>query len=1091
MTIRMSIIGLLVLLAAVAEAAEVSFALAKPGNVSAAIYDAQGRLVRPLLTGQPLPAGKQRLSWDGLDSSGKAMPAGEYEWRMLRNDGLEAEYLLSVGANPGWAPYGMWVGSHGPVSAVAVDGAKARLYIGALSAENCPVVQCISLDGKTLYWQSEALSSFKGAQRLAVRGGRLYLLQNDGWLYDLDTDAAPNKHIVKKWDVLHPNEARPNTKLGFLPTGHEPDGLAVHEKFIAISHPSQNSIRWHHPESKELLREEKLPGVHGLAVLENGTLIAATGSQVWRIPFPTGKPEPLLKDATLTAAARVAVDEKRDALWVAEEDTSHTIRRYRLSTGERNLLLGSKEGRPFGKFDPLQWRDLKDITCDGQGGIITVEVTPRRVAHFAVDQETPRLINQWFGGQRWGNMTAIDPADPTIAYVNGGSFNRARVRMDFAKRTWEMEAVYDCPPWASRQEGKAREDAPFPSLTHHDAQWQVLHRGKESYLVSLGGHSCSHAPAVVRIDLAQNRLVPVACGGIVRPEPDGSWPDWLARLKSDLPKAGGKGSDIARFAYTWSDVNGDGQLQDSEFRITKAPDMVSQAHGWIDANWNVTMPAPIKPGVADQPVGVILKNLATDPHAAPQWDWTQTEPTIEKLPPELSVNGHPSVVGLYRDETGSLTIAVRTGHPVDDRQGDAWPGNTVATARVVRFNPDGSHLWSAGKHGSVNEIAPGEFQYPKRVMGSGHGCVFIQDRAVRVAQAWTTDGLYAGNFTDRHADDGLPFEKVYRIPLAAHGPENFLFDQIGGSVVTAANGEIFWNPVGRNSSPVFRIKGWDGWERQSGRIRLDKPAPAARADGIGLRGRYFANIQWEGAPVVTRTDAQLWFGNRLISFSQDKSGRTWIGKKETASFDLKTFSARWEGTLEAPLSEAYQFVLEYDEGSTARLWIDGQLSAENVALVEKIGKALTRGRQVSQPQRTPVPASPPEVEDGAQAKRGKRGQNAPAAAGEDQATMALQSQDNPVAEGAPEAEGALQSEGTPTAEETPQAKPAQRGRVAEGPPAKTRRVISEPLPMTAGSRHEIKVDYANSGDGRPQMHLNWQSATQERQHVPASMLSAP
>jgi hypothetical protein len=1023
-----------------ARAVDISFTLDKPGRVSLAVYNREGHLLRSLLYGKQLPVGDHRMAWDGLDAGGRAVPAGEYEWRLLRNEGLQAEYLVSVGANPGWAPYGMWVGSHGPVHSLAVDAAQNRLYIGALSGENCPVFQCISLDGKTLHWQSEQLSSFMGAQRLAVRGSRLYLLQNDGWLYDLDTAAAPNKNLVKRWDLIHPAETRikpERGKLLLLPEGHQPDGLAVHEKFIAVSHPSQDSIRWHHQETKELLREEKLPGVHGLAVLENGTLIAAAGSQVYRIPFPAGKPEPLLNDDTLAAAFRVAVDEKRNELWVAEEETSHTIRRYQLSTGERTLLLGSKDGRPFGKFDPLHWRDLTDIACDGQGGVITVEITPRRVAHFAIENDKPRLINQWFGGQQWGNMTAVDPADPTIAYVNASSFHRARVRMDFAKRTWEMEAVYDTPAWIARREGKSYEDAPFPSITRTDAQWQVIHRGKESYLVSLGGNSMTHAPAVIRVDTEKHRLVPVACAGMVRAEPDGRWPTWFARLKNDLLKSGDRNPPLW-IGYTWSDRNGDGELQDSEFRIATAPDMPSLGHGSIDANWNVTMPASTRTGVADQPVGLILKNLAEDADAAPQWDWAQVEPTIEKLPTEFASLGSASVVALHRDETGSLTILVRANtKPSDDRQGNAWPGNTVGTARIVRFNPQGDWLWSAGKHGAVNDIAAGEFQYPKRVMGTGHGCIFIQDRAVRIAQAWTTDGLYAGNFLDRHADDGFPVEQVYRAPLASHGVENFLFDQIGGSVVTAANGDILWNPVGRNSSPVYRINGWDGWERQSGRIHLDQPATVARKEGTGLRGSYFTNNQWTGAPAVIRTDAQLWFGNRQLAFAQDTSGRDWIGKQDQTIFDLKSFSARWEGRIESPLSEAYQFILEHDEGSTVRLWLDGQLMAESQAESARSGKALERQNRASTPQVPPQPQSVPQTEG------------------------------------------------------TPKTRRGQRVKVPEQPPAKTLRIISKPVPLVAGSRHEIMIEYSSSGDGRPQMHLDWESFTQERQHVPTTALSMP
>ncbi|NDA69326.1 MAG: hypothetical protein EBY09_22310, partial [Verrucomicrobia bacterium] len=73
---------------------EIAFTLTKPGNVSAAIYDSQGHLLRSLLHGKPMLAGEHRLAWDGLDASGRAVPTGDYEWRLLRNEGLQAEYLV-------------------------------------------------------------------------------------------------------------------------------------------------------------------------------------------------------------------------------------------------------------------------------------------------------------------------------------------------------------------------------------------------------------------------------------------------------------------------------------------------------------------------------------------------------------------------------------------------------------------------------------------------------------------------------------------------------------------------------------------------------------------------------------------------------------------------------------------------------------------------------------------------------------------------------------------------------------------------------------------------------------------------------------
>ena len=53
------------------------FALAAPGVVELAICDVGGRRLRTLLAG-PLPAGEQRLDWDGRDEAGRELASGVY-----------------------------------------------------------------------------------------------------------------------------------------------------------------------------------------------------------------------------------------------------------------------------------------------------------------------------------------------------------------------------------------------------------------------------------------------------------------------------------------------------------------------------------------------------------------------------------------------------------------------------------------------------------------------------------------------------------------------------------------------------------------------------------------------------------------------------------------------------------------------------------------------------------------------------------------------------------------------------------------------------------------------------------------------------
>ena len=50
--------------------------------VHADVYAADGRLVRSLMDGRELPAGRQSLRWDGLDASRERAPIGVYFLRV-------------------------------------------------------------------------------------------------------------------------------------------------------------------------------------------------------------------------------------------------------------------------------------------------------------------------------------------------------------------------------------------------------------------------------------------------------------------------------------------------------------------------------------------------------------------------------------------------------------------------------------------------------------------------------------------------------------------------------------------------------------------------------------------------------------------------------------------------------------------------------------------------------------------------------------------------------------------------------------------------------------------------------------------------
>ena len=69
--------------------------LSQGGDLFLTVYDLQGRLVRELAAGDPLPAGTHRIKWDGRDRQGRNAASGVY--LVLGRSGRETS-AVRVGA---------------------------------------------------------------------------------------------------------------------------------------------------------------------------------------------------------------------------------------------------------------------------------------------------------------------------------------------------------------------------------------------------------------------------------------------------------------------------------------------------------------------------------------------------------------------------------------------------------------------------------------------------------------------------------------------------------------------------------------------------------------------------------------------------------------------------------------------------------------------------------------------------------------------------------------------------------------------------------------------------------------------------------
>ncbi len=71
----------------------IAFELPRTGDITLSVYDAAGRFVRALLSGE-LGPGKHSVEWDGRDDAGRRLASGVYLYRLTSAEGSEARKMV-------------------------------------------------------------------------------------------------------------------------------------------------------------------------------------------------------------------------------------------------------------------------------------------------------------------------------------------------------------------------------------------------------------------------------------------------------------------------------------------------------------------------------------------------------------------------------------------------------------------------------------------------------------------------------------------------------------------------------------------------------------------------------------------------------------------------------------------------------------------------------------------------------------------------------------------------------------------------------------------------------------------------------------
>jgi len=866
----------------------ISFSVPRDSRVSLALYDAEGRMVRTLLTGQPLPRGKHTVTWDGLDRYGHALPAGDYTWKLLATEGLRAEFITQVGQNPDPA-WEKATGNHQPPNAAAVDA--TGLYRQGSVNEGAHWGVKTDLNGRTLWVnnRNQADPWIGGGEALTLVNGRLFELMRDGTVYGSDaangrvftgSDTEPKPWNLR-WESYVAPAGTPDDARRKLCIAERPHDLAgdVANGLLVAAYPQHDAIAWFDARNgRQVDKVEGIQGLAGIAVAPDGTVHAIAQGRVMALSRKDKTPRVIIPADRLEHPWRLAVSPKTGDIFVAEnsdlakgatvtplpdvthgktpnlaegvkitsapKQRHHQVKRF-TANGQFVKAFGRPEGRGDGVYVPTDFRGLTDIEADAEGGFVVTEgnhTPPRRTARFDADG---KLLREWFGAQHYGIIACPEPNDPRHVWFMGNADQPALVRceVDYAGKTWRVVEIY--------QDVFTRN--PF-----------------------------ARVPAIPTLFEHRGRLY-IQGGGV---QPGGLTLSIYDPVKKQLRPCNASGSRNKR-NYLWNDLNDDGQATDDEVE-------------WLNRN---------QLGGYVNPDDLLL---VTTVHA------TAYQPGHLLAPERLTAGGTPVYVSARLKKHEPWVENGKKSFPYDCRRGPdghwyacfadsfsnpnegvenhgAWYYNSCsAFDRLVKWDKDWKPLWSVGKHSSDDDHEPGTTAMPRGLVGFTHGCVIwadASDEETARPTVWTEDGLYVDELL-RVPTDTLRKEE--------YGEENTNEYPTGHLATDPKTGETYYYAINSTGgSPIYRITGWNGWHRASGKVRLTAAATqVAKRDGTGLKGEYFNTPDCTGDPVLTRTDPLVFF--------------YWFAGKDgwPKGINPQSFSCRWTGQIEAPTTELYRFVWE-------------------------------------------------------------------------------------------------------------------------------------------------------------------------------------
>lgn len=769
---------------------DVSYSLPKDAMVTLAIDDKDGNRVRNLVASLPRKAGKNTEKWDGLSDDGKPVPPGEYAFKVIYHDGIQAKYVMSFAnpGNPSWDTAdgkGAFYGDHSAPQAAAAAGSFAALA--------CPMGEAgkhligLDLEGQR-QWGLTNRNTFDGGHISLATDGKILWVGDEGkgsniYRVDIATGRyAPWKKLAK--DASGNETPMLDLKSSTLPgglvkgqPGYNQWALAVKPGELAASFAIENVVRIFDSETSATKAEIPVDAPTALTALPDGWLVLSKG-KLLRLA-PDGKTTPFASES-FPEGYGLATD-AAGQVFLSVRGADQNVKVFS-PDGKLVREIGVKGGRPsIGKYNPEGMLNPGQIAVDSKNRLWVPEEesNPKRTSVW--DAGSGKLIREFVGTTSYCGAGAIDPYDPTIAYSNNTIY-----RIDLDKGTSE--------PLYSLGARPVREDI-FPPTVQ--AVSRVVKHGADTLIFN------SRRTGQIRVVVGRDgRWQSAAALGIVRTGEDKEF-----GVNFDVwPYAGHAGK-----CFAWADHNGDGLVQDSE--ITFASPQVDGKPAVLNAGYWGTFPDPegtvpfMMPGT-----NAILKFPIKGYTACGAPIYSVTDPEIVRMRPDVKGTNGAALMG---GSHGNVYInqSPLTAVEKDGRVAGTYPSRHVSV--------HGSHTAKAAKPGYL--IGPNSF-LGTADFGGEIGDVFYLNGNLGENFLFTQDALWIQSlFQDTRGAFEVPQQAIKGMPMngISAGGESF-----GGNFIRTSAGRVFVT-LGTTDAKVIELTGLDTIRRLSGTFAYTKEQYAA------------------------------------------------------------------------------------------------------------------------------------------------------------------------------------------------------------------------------------------------------------------------